>query len=341
MIDRAERGYGRRAMVIVLAAVVFATSIFASYYLGTVATVTRTSTVTTTPTDTQTTMQTSTSTTTTTTTATATKLTTSTSTSTSTFVYTSTTYVTSTTIASSATTPANQTFFHAGSNHNYFFMDNGMPIQNATVSMILAGPLVGTTLPASLGGNWSFQVNAYAPPGYLSAYMQFVASYVPTGVATGLVVFNVEYFAQNDLKLLSLATSGPINSGMVAGTHISLGIMTNSTGNIVGASIKVTEFNGTVPYNSHFSLKPYPSLASPMVGFEPSLIGYCCAARATFTQANGIFLAQAQSPITWTANFPGAYPWVQYKDIGTVETSNIRYWLPQQDSTTIVQAFSQ
>jgi hypothetical protein len=272
-------------------------------------------------------------------------------TSTTTSVVTKTSLYTSTTSTSSITsgTPTtstigkNQTFFNAGSNRNYFFMDNGTRIQNATFTMALAGQLVGTTSPtAEFTGNWSFQVNGYAPPGFEAAYLQWVVSYSQTSPQSANLIFQAEYYAVSDARVLLYGVGAGINPNVLAaGTQFSIGVATNSTGNVIGSDLMVTELNGTTAYKAFLDFKPYSSVDPPVVGFEPSLIGYCCGGRATFTQADGVFLAHAQTPMNWTANFPGVYPWVQYKHIGTVETSNIRYQLPQEDSTTIVQEFSE
>jgi hypothetical protein len=250
-------------------------------------------------------------------------------------------------IASGTTTTStigeNQTFFNAGSNRNYFYMDNGTRIQNATFTMALAGQLVGTTPPTEVsGGNWSFQVNGYAPPGFEAAYLQWVVAYSQTSPRSANLIFEAEYYAVSDARVLLDSVGTGLNPNVLAaGTQISIGVVTNSTGNVVASNLMVTELNGTAAYKTILDFKPYSSVDPPVVGFEPSLIGYCCGGHATFTQADGVFLAHAQTPMSWTANFPGVYPWVQYKHIGTVETSNIRYWLPQEDSTTIVQEFSE
>jgi hypothetical protein len=263
---------------------------------------------------------------------------TSTSSSSSTSSTTSTTSSTSTTTTTSTTSTTTSTL-QAGSNRNYFIMDNGAYLHNLTVSMLLTNQLSGVSA-GSYGGNWSLQLNAYSPNGFGAAITQFVISY-----STGVMFADIESYASNDAFLGSIAlpSTNIASSALTAGTQVSITALTDSTGAVVGVSFSVVASDGNLLWTVSSRVTSYPFVQAPIVGFEVILVGYGGGSQsiATFTQANGVFLFKSATPLFWTATFPGNFSWVQYKNIGSSEKSNLVYWIPQQEmSNVIAQSFA-
>jgi hypothetical protein len=227
------------------------------------------------------------------------------------------------------------------SNRNYFIMDNGTFIRNPVTTVTLGGPLVGTSDSKGYQGNWSFQVNGYAPPmthsatqGRPTSYMQWVVGCRVASQRTVLMYLYVQYNAQNDLVLANVASAGAfLKYGFFAkGTQLAISLNTNTTGYAVGVAAKLTLGNGSIRWSSSLDLQtgsPMSPYLAPLVGLEAQLIGDGGADTATFTKAAGTISYQAGSPIGWTGNPPSFYAWVSYKNIGTVEKSNIAYGIPQ------------
>jgi hypothetical protein len=218
-------------------------------------------------------------------------------------------------------------------------MDNGAYLHNVTVSMILTSQLSGESA-GQYGGNWSLQLNAYNPNGFKPAITQYVISY-----SNGVMFADAESYASNDLFLgLDAFPSAYIaSSSLTTGTQVYITASTNSTGNVVGVSFGVVANNGVVLWTETSSVTSYPFVDAPIVGFETILVGYGGGSQslATFTQANGQFSFQSSTPLLWTATFPGSLSWVQYKNSGSSETSNLVYLTPEQEtSNVIVQSFS-
>jgi hypothetical protein len=225
-----------------------------------------------------------------------------------------------------------------GSNTNCFVNDNGSRIQNVTVTADLGSPLSVTS--SQDNGNFSLQVNAYSPGGYVPAYMQWVigcaAQFTPGLMGCYLQAY---YIQENDGVLLDQdGTPEDIvvpSSDLTTGTNISISANTNSTGSVVSASGEIRLANGTVVFSSLVSLttfqygNPNPVVGDaqvPIVGFEAELIGDGNADYATFTEASGSLIVKASGPI-WSSPSPVGLPYVQYNlpNKGTVEKSNIAY----------------
>jgi hypothetical protein len=277
-------------------------------------------------------MQSSTSTTTTTSTSSAS------STSTSTLLSSSTSSTTSSSTTTTSTTSTTTSTLQAGSNRNYFIMDNGAYLHNVTASMLLTNQLSGVSA-GQYGGNWSLQLNAYSPNGYGAAFTQFVISY-----SNGVMIPDVESYSSTGtfLGMDVLSSSAIPSSALTTGTQVSIAVSTDSTGGVVAASFAVVANNGNVLSTVSASLTNYPYLVAPMVGFELILVGYGGGSQSivTFTQASGVFQFQSSTPLLWTTTFPGNFSWVQYKANGSSESSNLVYGVPQQQgSNLIAQSF--
>lgn len=218
-------------------------------------------------------------------------------------------------------------------------MDNGANLHDVTVSMLLTNQLSGTSA-GSYPGNWSLQLNAYSPNGFKPAITQFVMFY-----GNGVMAADIESYASNDLFLgyVALPTTNIASSALTTGTKLSITTSTNSTGNVIGVSFNIVDANGKVLWAESSSLASYSFLEAPMVGFETILVGFGGGSQsiASFTQATGQFLYQSSTPLSWTATFPGSLSWVQYKNIGSSETSNLVYLTPLQvTSNEIAQSFT-
>jgi hypothetical protein len=262
------------------------------------------------------------------TTSTSTKSTSSTTTSTSASSSTSTT--TSTTTTST---------LQAGSNRNYFIMDDGAYLHNVTASMLLTGQLSGVSA-GEYGGNWSLQLNAYSPNGFEAAYTQFVISY-----SGGVMMPDAESYSSSGTFLGedTLPSGDVASSALTTGTQVSITALTNSTGDVVGVSFSVVAYNGDVLWTESAIVTSYPFVEAPIVGFELILVGYGGGSQsiANFTQANGAFVFGSSTPLLSTATFPGDFSWVQYKANGSSESSNLVYLIPQQESShMIAQSFA-
>jgi hypothetical protein len=260
------------------------------------------------------------------------------STSTSTLLSSSTSSTTSSSTTTTSTTSTTTSTLQAGSNRNYFIMDNGAYLHNVTASMLLTNQLSGVSA-GQYGGNWSLQLNAYSPNGYGAAFTQFVISY-----SNGVMIPDVESYSSTGtfLGMDVLSSSAIPSSALTTGTQVSIAALTDSTGGVVAASFSVVANNGNVLSTVSASLTNYPYLEAPMVGFELILVGYGGGSQsvATFTQASGVFQFQSSTPLLWTTTFPGNFSWVQYKANGSSESSNLVYGVPQQQgSNLIAQSF--
>lgn len=214
------------------------------------------------------------------------------------------------------------------SNRNCFIMDNGSLIQNFKATWHLAGPLLGSSPLSPLKGNFSFQLNSYAPQGYEAAYNQYVVTVFKSGTNTHSLLLEAQYISASDA---TVAQAGglliPVPSSVFdAGYNITIALTTNILTDAVMVSSGILDPKGNLIYSDSIDLeKNFPKFLTPSVGFEAQLIGDCCADTAIFTQASGEIVYSADSPIGWTSAFPGSFPWVQYPNIGTVEKSNVNY----------------
>jgi hypothetical protein len=213
-------------------------------------------------------------------------------------------------------------------------MDNGAYLQNVTASMILTNQLSGVSS-GEYGGNWSLQLNAYSPNGYAAAFTQFVISY-----SDGVMIPDVESYSATGtfLGMDALSSSSLPSSALTTGTLVSITALTDSAGNVVGASFVVVASNGDVLSTESASLSNYPNLEAPVMGFELILVGYGGGSQsvATFTQASGTFQFQSNTPLLWTTASPGTFAWVQYKSGASSETSNLVYGVPDQETSQII-----
>ena len=218
-------------------------------------------------------------------------------------------------------------------------MDNDAYLHNVTVSMLLTDQLSGESS-GQYGGNWSLQLNAYSPNGFRAAYTQYVISY-----SGGVMSPDAESYSSAGVFLGedALPSATIPSSALTTGTQVTITALTNSTGQVVGVSFGVVANNGAVLWAESSGLSGYPFVEAPMVGFETILVGYGGGSQsvATFTQANGVFVFSSSTPLTWTTNFPGNFSWVQYKANGSSESSNLVYWIPQQEASNVIaQSFS-
>lgn len=218
-------------------------------------------------------------------------------------------------------------------------MDNGAYLHNVTASMLLTNELSGESA-GPYGGNWSLQLNAYSPNGFQPAFTQFVISY-----SSGIMTPDVESYSASGQYLgdVFLPSTNVLSSTLTTGAQVSISALTNSTGDVVGVSFSLVANNGNVLWTESSSVTSYPFAEAPIVGFELILVGYGGGSQsvATFTQANGAFIFQSSTPLVWTTTFPGNFTWVQYKDHGSSESSDIVYWVPQQETSDVIaQAFT-
>jgi hypothetical protein len=210
--------------------------------------------------------------------------------------------------------------------------------------MTLTDKMSGISREATYGtvrGNWSFQLNAYAPTGYKAAYMQYVFGY-----DSGVGYFSVEYWSVSDTMLIATYGSSLISlpsSRFVSGMKIAITPLTNSTGNIIGANFRLDTAT-TALYNQNLLLTSVApnskQYQSPMIGLEAHLIGYCCGESANFTKATGQFSYQSVTPLVFTSLAPKSFHFVQYQNTGTIEHSNISYGPPIDLSTTTITSTS-
>jgi hypothetical protein len=213
-------------------------------------------------------------------------------------------------------------------------MDNGVYLQNVTASMILTNQLSGVSS-GEYGGNWSLQLNAYSPNGYAAAFTQFVISY-----SDGVMIPDVESYSVTGtyLGMDALSSSSVPSSALTTGTRVSITALTDSAGDVVGASFVVVASNGNILSTTSTSLTNYPYLEAPVMGFELILVGYGGGSQsvATFTQASGTFQFQSNTPLLWTTASPGTFSWVQYKSGASSETSNLGYGVPEQETSSVI-----
>jgi hypothetical protein len=239
---------------------------------------------------------------------------------------------------------SSSTFQSSGfsSRSNYFIHSNGSYLKNVTVTVLLGSSLSGYTgssgcylFPGCVnGGNWSLQVNGYSPPGYQAAYMQWVIGY---GFQS--ILCDAEYLTTSDRLLFAASNQSftPTQPFFQSGSKMQLTMFTNSTGFVVSVLMNLIRYDGVL-VNSQRVQIPL-QYQTPMVGFETQLIGYGNKETATFSLTDwGQFLYSSPTPLTFTASSPGTFSWVQYKNTGTAEGSNLAYsTLYQPNVNTITQ----
>jgi hypothetical protein len=228
------------------------------------------------------------------------------------------------------------------SNINCFINAGGSRLSNFTTTWTLAGPLRGTD---NIGGNFSFQVNGYSPPGYVPSYMQWVVVCVPGGVGLLYCHVQVMYVQQNDGVLIELIPPSTIDSiadsEMTTGTTIAVSVYMNSTGNVDGTSGTIKTASGVTIFAAQMTIGQFsPATGStegtgnaqaPVTGFEAQLIGSGSSeifgiGQTLFTQAAG---SVSYSSVTQLLSLhsPVGLPYVQYNGAnkGTIEKSNLDY----------------
>ena len=240
-----------------------------------------------------------------------------------------------------------------GSNTNCFVNDNGSRIQNLTVTANLDSPFKVTS--SQYNGNFSLQINAYSPNGYLPAYMQWVigcsAQFTPGLMGCYLQAYYIQ--ANDGVLLAQIGIPQDIvvpSSDLTTGTNISISANTNSTGNVVSALGQIKLVNGTVVFSSIVSLTTFQygssipivgNAQAPMIGFETQLIGDGNADVATFTEASGSLIVKTAGPI-WSSPSPVGLPYVQYNlpNKGTVEKSNVAYGVYSHPTSMVTTSTS-
>jgi hypothetical protein len=236
-----------------------------------------------------------------------------------------------------ASSSLSQTFGIAGavtcgaSNKNCFINANSSRIMGLISTITLSGPLIATPDSA---GYWSDQVNAYTPPGYVPAYMQFVITTTLFNSTHTGVYLQDYYIEANDGVIV--VDSGQITqvplAAFTTGTTIAITVNVNGTGNVVGSSGLIKSASGKVLFSSTV-VSPICdhngyvcNAQAPIVGIENQLIGDCCSDTAAFTQASGTMTYNSATPMI-SLSAPAGLSWVQYNGVGkgTTEKSNIRY----------------
>ena len=232
------------------------------------------------------------------------------------------------------------------SNVNYFINDGGTLLPSASTTVTLTGPLSGSS--SAGGGNWSLQMNAYAPDkcgqsSCQAAYLQFVVSY-----SSSTVEFSEEYWSVSSSDLFGAAsqTNYPVPSNDFAnGMTIQVSVLENSTDNVIGSSLQINGTKGNIlvssvvmnsagaVINGHSGV--WEEYASPIVGWEVQLVGFGGASTATFTHASGEFSYGSSAPLAY-GNSASDVNYAEYNQsvAGTAEKSNIAYGTPSQEGTT-------
>ncbi|MGH9918233.1 MAG: hypothetical protein ACRD6W_05095, partial [Nitrososphaerales archaeon] len=161
----------------------------------------------------------------------------------------------------------------------------------------------------------------------------------------GVMLPDVESYSSSGTFLGedTLPSGNVASSALTTGTQVSITALTNSTGDVVGASFSVVANNGNVLWTESASVTGYSFAEAPIVGLEIILVGYGGGSQsiANFTQAGGAFIFSSSTPLISTATFPGNFSWVQYKANGSSESSNLVYLIPQQESSHVIaQSFT-
>lgn len=175
----------------------------------------------------------------------------------------------------------------AESNVNYLIYANGSLISNPTVTVTLSAPLAATT-PSNPPGDWSIQVNAWAPTGtaWKATFIQWVFIYDGANLTA-----DVEAFNPNSSSIPAFAAAAGREAvpatDFGAGTMFQIALTTNSTGQVVSAKYTVSLPDGTQIFSATLATDSAALPAPSLVAMETNIVGYCCSDYGTFTSGAG------------------------------------------------------
>ena len=237
-----------------------------------------------------------------------------------------------------------------GGRSNYFLSSECKPVTNLTVAIKVTQDMV-----ADFG--FSFQLNAYSPPGANSKWQQYcVGLDTSKGPAPQLVGSINNWPAKGfdnltgDLinhfvHLLTLPGSRPI---LPAGYEITISLANDSTGNITGVTFVVVDNKGKVTKNPLIALtsltidrRPSQPITAaelaPIYAFQLNLVGFTNAQITYLTAGAGTITYSAKSPLTVLNDAPAC---AGARGTVTLEQANSAYGeLPATPSVNITQSF--
>jgi hypothetical protein len=232
---------------------------------------------------------------------------------------------------------------------NYFLASDCKPVTGLSVAIKITQDLV-----ADFG--FSFQLNAYSPPGANSKWQQYCVGLDPKGPAPQLVgsIDNWPAKGFDDLTgdlinhfvhLLTLPGSKPV---LPAGYEITINLANDANGNITGVTFIVTDNKGKVTKNPPIALtsltidgRPSQPITAaelaPIYAFQLNLVGLTNAQITYLTAGAGTITYAAKSPITVLSKVPAC---AGAQGTVTLEQANSAYdELPATTSTQITQSF--
>lgn len=214
-------------------------------------------------------------------------------------------------------------------NRNYILWNGCNPLVDPAVTFT-----AGTDVHAN--GNWDLQVNAYSPSG-TDAYMQFVIAV--TG--SGQVQWSIENWpiSGNNLfntcdQLLCKLPSSFLPQGYSLGVRMNTDPATKkvvsvdfSVGGAGGSQValKNVALNSSLPVCSGSWNDSY---LSPVIGFEPNIVGYNGGVEVSFSSGSGGTLVCSAAAVSASTSIP---PCAEAR-AGTVENSNMGYSAAVQNS---------
>jgi hypothetical protein len=232
---------------------------------------------------------------------------------------------------------------------NYFLACDCKPVTGLSVAIKVTQDIV-----ADFG--FSFQLNAYSPPGANSKWQQYSVGFDTKGPAPQLVgsVDNWPAKGFDDLTgdlinhfvhLFTLPGSKPI---LPAGYQIIINLANDSSGNITGVTFTVIDNKGRVTKNPPIvltSLKidgrpSQPVTAAelaPIYAFQLNLVGLTNAQTTYLTAGAGTITYSAKNPLAVLSKPPSC---AGSQGTVTLEQANSAYGeLPATPSTQITQSF--
>ena len=218
--------------------------------------------------------------------------------------------------------------------NNIIFTSSCNPILGLTVNIEVTTPIVCRANSGPITG-FGFQLNAYSPKNEKSAWQQY--AFVLDGTELIAAINNWplsgNYLINDQTKLLSVPSAQ-----IAAGTHLSISLTNDSTGNITGATYKVLNGSGAVLASLTKSITSHgASDLAPIVGFELNLVGPANSESALLSSGAGTFTYQASTPLIPQA----AEPACAESGYITAETANTVYGTSSAEpANTFSQTFS-